>query len=83
MSHDHTPQPLSQKSRERPNVTQKLRDKRRTANTTTQDSIHVQPCDLLKAVINGVKSMAIDLWLEAIIRTKLSVRLVRGSVHLT
>ena len=34
---------MSQKCHAPPNVTQNLRDGRRTANTTTQDSIHVHP----------------------------------------
>lgn len=39
------------------------------------------PCDLLKVLINGCRAWA--ALLEAIITTKVSVRLVRGSVHST
>ena len=50
---------------------------------TQQRRIHFMytPCDLLKASIKGC--MASQGWLKTIITTKLSVRLIRGSVHLT
>ena len=67
----------------RRNLTGKLRDRCRIANAKTQDSIHVHPMWLAQSVNRRLESMARNGLLEAIITTKLSVRLVRGSVHLS